>query len=271
MNNSSTFVGVYVDHSNITANGGYGLRYDILREFACHDNGEVIRLNTYVAYDEFRAKEDKQYHKRTNDYYSALRDIGCKVIIKKVKRYLDEDGTVNVKANADLDLAVDVLLQSERLDKVVLATGDGDFVQVVRALQNKGCRVELVAFDNVSEELRREVDLFVSGYLIPNLLTPKTNKPWGEMNSRVRGYCNYYDHERGFGFIRFLKTSTGNLWLTDNRNPLSPFESAFVHFRNLESSLVPELPNRNYIFEFDLTPGNNGFEARNIELCCPRP
>ena len=54
--------------------------------------------------------------------------------------------------------------------RVVLITGDGDFVQVVRALQNMGCRVELVAFQNVSYDLRCEADLFIPGFLIPGLL-----------------------------------------------------------------------------------------------------
>ena len=28
-------VGVYVDAENLRLNGGYGMRYDVLREFAC--------------------------------------------------------------------------------------------------------------------------------------------------------------------------------------------------------------------------------------------
>jgi len=42
-----------------------------------------------------------------------------------------------VKANADLELAVDALLQAENLDYVLLETGDGDFMRLVRALQSE--------------------------------------------------------------------------------------------------------------------------------------
>ena len=82
---------------------------------------------------------------------------------------------------------------------MLLVTGDGDFVQVVRALQNKGCRVETLAFDNVSEELRRESDMYVSGYLVPGLLPTRGDDyfspTWGAMGSRVRGYCSVsYTH-----------------------------------------------------------------------------
>lgn len=75
-------------------------------------------------------------------------------------------------------MAVDMLLQSEKLDRVLMLTGDGDFVQVVRALQNRGCRVELVAFANISADLRQEVDMFIPGWLIPNLL-PIKGQPRG--------------------------------------------------------------------------------------------
>ncbi len=162
MGNSTARVGVYVDVANINRNGGYGMGYEVLREFACRDNAEAVRLNAYVSFDAEKARRDSYYRNRTNSFYSVLRDFGYKVIQKEVKWFTDEDGNRVAKANADLDLAVDALLQSENLDRVLLVTGDGDFVQVVRALQNKGCRVEVVAFKNVSSELRREADMFMS-------------------------------------------------------------------------------------------------------------
>jgi uncharacterized LabA/DUF88 family protein len=109
-------------------------------------------------------------------FFAVLRDFGYKVIQKEVKWFTDEDGNQVAKANADLDLAVDALMQSDNLDRVVLVTGDGDFVQVVRALQNKGCRVEVVAFRNVSSELRREADLFYSGQRSPTRSRQRVTK-----------------------------------------------------------------------------------------------
>ena len=143
-------VGLYVDVANIARNGGYGMRFDILRDYACRETGEPIRLNAYVAYDADRAKTDREYKDRTINFYATLRDFGFKVIEKVVSWYTDESGERFGKANADLDMAVDALLQSENLDRVILATGDGDFIEVVRALQNKGCRVEAIAFQNIS-------------------------------------------------------------------------------------------------------------------------
>ncbi len=252
-------VGVYVDSANIYRNGGHRMQYDILREFACRDDGELMRLNTYVTYDRGRAETDPEYRRKTQGFHSALRDFGYKVIIKDVKWFIDDMGNRVPKANSDLDLAVDVLLQSENLDRILLVTGDGDFVQVVRALQNKGCRVEVVAFDNVAASLKQEADMFMSGYQIPNLL-PFTNphNRWGEVNGYVRGWCYYFDPNKGIGYMRYLSRIDRGLWLTDKRrNPDSPYESAFFRFSRLSDETVTDkLPNRDLIFEFRLTPSD---------------
>lgn len=266
-------VGLYIDVANITRNGGYGMRFDILRDFACREGGEPIRLNAYVAYDEERARVDHDYRDRTFNFHSTLRDYGFKVIEKIVTWYTDESGNRFGKANADLDMAVDALLQSENLDKVMMATGDGDFIQVVRALQNKGCRVEAVAFQNVSSNLKREVDLFMSGYLIPNLLPIEgtaEKKNWGEPGSKVRGICYTYNHSKNFGFMRFLSKIGPGLWITDTRRQDSPYGTAFAHESAFDSSIdISMLPSRDLIFEFDLAQGDKGIQASNIVKLYP--
>src|SRR5690606_24534032 len=120
---------------------------------------------------------------------------------------------------------------AEYLDQVLLVTGDGDFLQVVSALQNRGCRVELLAFKNVSRELQRRVDDFVSGYLVPDLLPfPwETKNEWGQIGSCVRGVCSKWFPEKGYGFMRYLKRIDPNIWITDPRDPESPWESVFCH------------------------------------------
>ncbi|MCK5236333.1 MAG: NYN domain-containing protein [Deltaproteobacteria bacterium] len=265
-------VGLYVDVANIARNGGYGMRFDILRDFATRESGEPIRLNAYVAYDEDRSMSDKEYKQRTINFYSTLRDFGFKVIEKVVSWYTDENGNRFGKANADLDMAVDALLQSENLDKVLMITGDGDFIEVIRALQNKGCRVECVAFHNVSSQLKREVDLYMSGYLIPNLLPieGQSGKKWGELGSRVRGICYTYNHAKNFGFMRHLDHIGEGLWITDTRREDSPYETVFAHESSFEEGTdFNALPRRDQIFEYELSKGDKGLQATNIVKIYP--
>lgn len=130
----STRVGVYAGVANMYRNGGQRMQYDVLREFACRDYAEPVRLNAYVTFDAERAKRDVNYRDDALSFHSKLRDYGYKVIVKEIKWYRDDGGTRMGKADADLDLAVDALLQSENLDRVLIASGDGEFVNVARAL-----------------------------------------------------------------------------------------------------------------------------------------
>ena len=270
--NSNLRVGVFVDVANIYMNGGQKMQYDVLREFASRDGAELVRLNAYVTYDGSRAEEDEEYRKGALKFHSALRDLGYKVIVKEIQWYYDDTGNRVPKANVDLDLAVDALLQSERLDRVLIASGDGDFAQVVKALQSKGLRLEVIGLENVSNRLRTEADLFISGFLIPDLVPvtylERTDQPptWGEPGSRVRGWC-YWHTEQGYGFFRYLKSISPDLWITDTRHPDSPYGTIFFHDSNLPPSVNPAvLPHRNFIFEFEIGKSDRVSGAQAVEI-----
>ncbi len=265
-------IGVYVDSMNIMRNGGYGMRYEVVRRLADRDGDEVMRLNAYVAIDEERANSDPNY-KNTLNFILTLRDLGFKAVEKPIRWYTDDSGRTYGKANLDMEMGLDIISQSDRLDLIYLFTGDGDFCSVVTMVQNKGCRVELVAFANVSGRLRREVDLFVPGYLVPGLLPASSDysgPPWGEAGSRVRGVCTAYFQDRSYGFLRFMK-SFGKAWITDTRLEESPYTSVFFLEKDLPlqgaQRINPEnLPSRDYIFEFTLAEGEKGYVAADIKL-----
>lgn len=263
-------VGIYVDGSYLSLNGGHGMRYDVLRELASRDGASPNRLNVYVTYDEERARDDGAYRRGQESFHSVLRDFGYKVNRKRVRWSTDESGNRYGRAGVDLDLAVDALQQSAGLDRVVLVTGDGDIVRVVKALQEKGVRVEVVGFENVAPELREEADTFFSGFVVPNLL-PIPDQPerdaWGTLGSRVRGVC--YNHSgKGYGFLRYIKKIGPNLWITDSRHPDSPYATVFFHDSQLPENVVyTQLPSRNHVFEFELVESDK-FEGdlQAIEL-----
>ena len=269
---SSVRVGVYVDAENVRYNGGYQMRYDVLRRFAAREEGVIQRLNTYIAFDVEHAREDQDYAKKARAYQQMVRDFGWKITVKPVRRYTDESGNVTTKANADLDMAVDVMLQAGRLDRVLLVTGDGDFLQVVTALQNTGCRVELMGFKNVSRQLQQEVDTFFSGFMVPDLL-PVPYEPrndWGKPGACVRGVCTKWFPDKGYGFLRFMNGISPNVWITDPRDEGSPYTSVFCHANEVADDVSEDqLMNRESIFEFYLSESeqkDNGLVANNVRL-----
>jgi uncharacterized LabA/DUF88 family protein len=141
--------GLYVDAANLYRKDGPSINYRVLKEYVSGGR-ELLRSNAYVTVDPDNPKPVK-------GFISALRDIGFKVIEKEWTR--SSDG--RVKANMDMELAVDMLTQAENLDVIVLASGDSDFVRLVRAVQNLGKRVEVIAFqDRIGFDLIKEADSF---------------------------------------------------------------------------------------------------------------
>jgi hypothetical protein len=131
--------------------------------------------------------------------------------------------------------------------------------------------VEVVALDAASDNLRKESDLFMSGFLIPDLIPVSGNRQhtWGEVGSRVRGWCYWHHREESYGFMRYLRKIAPGLWLVDTRTPGSPYGTAFFHDSNLPDALIAEeLPNRSIIFEFTLVEADrdDGFQAIEIDI-----
>jgi uncharacterized LabA/DUF88 family protein len=68
------------------------------------------------------------------------------------------------KADWDVGIAVDTIKIAEKLDVIILVTGDGDYIPLVNYLQNtKGCLVEVMAFrQTTSSRLIEEADDFTN-------------------------------------------------------------------------------------------------------------
>jgi len=236
--------GIYVDAENIRLCGGYGMRYDVLVDLANRGGSVMLRANCYLAENRERTREDRDYRLKLYRYHNILRQCGFKVIKKFVKHFVDDEGILTTKANADMDLAIDALLQARNLDRIILLTGDGDFIRLVQALQNMGCRVEVIAFNNVSSELKEEADSFLSGFLIPGLLpVPHDGSDW------YRGFPINYNADRGFGFMRYYSLQPDGLQA----------ESVFFHCSKSNVASDSVFLDSDNIFEFKIiaNPDNN--------------
>ena len=187
--------GIFLDMQNLSLNGGRRLQVNRLRQLVQANGGSVLRANAYFAIDRDREEADGEYRRRHQEYRNAIRRSGYHLVLKELKRYRSDEGEPVVKANVDLEMAVDALVQSETLDYVLLGTGDGDFVRLVRALENRGKWVEVLSFGNTSRDLMTEADSYTSGFLVPGL-TPD----YPVDASRWRGFLHHADTEKGYGF-----------------------------------------------------------------------
>jgi uncharacterized LabA/DUF88 family protein len=90
-------------------------------------------------------------------FATSLERIGYIVKIKDVRTRANG----SAKANWDMGIALDILGILDRVDTIVLASGDGDFVSLVDFIKAKNKRVEIFAFsENTAYDLKEKADRF---------------------------------------------------------------------------------------------------------------
>ncbi len=92
-------------------------------------------------------------------FFEALIRIGIETKIKDLQIF---PGGMK-KGDWDVGMAVDAIEQAEKLDAIVLITGDGDFAPLVEYLKVRyGCQVEVIAFGkSASQKLKEIADDFI--------------------------------------------------------------------------------------------------------------
>lgn len=91
-------------------------------------------------------------------FFDALLAMGIET---KSKDLLIYSGGIK-KADWDVGITVDAIRIASKVDTVVLATGDGDFVPLVEHLKSMGVQVEVVSFGkSTSGKLRESAEAFL--------------------------------------------------------------------------------------------------------------
>ena len=91
-------------------------------------------------------------------FFEALEKVGIEIKTKDLQIFY---GGAK-KADWDVGMAVDAIKLAHKVDAVVLATGDGDFIPCVEYVKSLGCQVEAVTFGrSASSGLRAAVDDFI--------------------------------------------------------------------------------------------------------------
>lgn len=145
-------IGVFIDVQNMyySAKNLFGAKVNFINvvKGAIRDR-HLVRAIAYVV-------ETPQQHEVR--FLDALRLQG----IELKERDLQVFSSGVKKADWDVGITVDAIRMCDRLDVVVLVSGDGDYIPLVEFLQGKGCKVEVMAFRNTSSSrLVDAVDQFI--------------------------------------------------------------------------------------------------------------
>jgi len=137
-------VAVFVDVQNMyySAKNLHGAKVDfgkVLKEAVA--GRHLIRAFAYVIKADIEPEQA---------FYNALENQSYEVRTKDLQVFY---GGAK-KGDWDVGICMDAVKAADKLDVVVLVTGDGDFVPLVNYLQNnKGCRVEIIAFGKTTSHL----------------------------------------------------------------------------------------------------------------------
>ena len=91
-------------------------------------------------------------------FFEAMEKVGIEIKTKDLQIFY---GGAK-KADWDVGMVVDAIKLAHKVDAIIFATGDGDFIPGVEYIQHMGCQVEAVTFGrSASSALKAAVDDFI--------------------------------------------------------------------------------------------------------------
>ena len=87
--------------------------------------------------------------------YAKMQAMGYEVVTKPLKYIKCDDGTFTTKGDMDVELTMGILKALNNLDRIILVSGDSDYLAPVKLVQSQGKSVVILSFQKLlSWELR---------------------------------------------------------------------------------------------------------------------
>lgn len=139
-------VGVFIDTQNLyhSARHLYKARVNFANVLAeAVGDRTLVRAIAYVISTE--AGDEKAF-------FDALTKIGIETKVKDLQIFADGAK----KADWDVGLAIDAVKLAPKLDTVIIASGDGDYVPLIEYLDMHGVQTEVISFGRSSSAKLKE-------------------------------------------------------------------------------------------------------------------
>jgi len=159
-------VGLFVDTQNLyyAARDFYNSHVDYKELLKLSERGR--RLCQATAYVVEREGEATAY-----GFVTKLSTLGYRVRRRKVRVHrADNGGRPLLEGDWDMGIAADIVRAWDFLEVIVLASGDGDFAPMLELAQQRGRRVEILAFrEAASQSLLDLTDAFLNLAEVPDI------------------------------------------------------------------------------------------------------
>jgi uncharacterized LabA/DUF88 family protein len=173
--NPAQRIGIFIDVQNLyySARALYGTKVNF---------GEIVKTATAgrklvraIAYAVRAEMPEEQ------SFFEALEKAGLEVKTKDLQTFVSGQK----KADWDVGIAVDILNMAQKLDAIVLCSGDGDFQILMHQAKTEGCRAEVMSFGkSTSAKLIEEADDFTDMDIEPERYLLNYKKPLATNNKQ---------------------------------------------------------------------------------------
>ncbi len=118
--------------------------YDFSYDYLKNDTVSIHKLEQYLA-TFLRERAEKMSegeitlldrHLRRVRFYKKLEEFGYELYLRPVKLYEQEDGSTKRKADCDAEMTFYLMKEKDNFERVVILSGDGDFLPILKYLKN---------------------------------------------------------------------------------------------------------------------------------------
>ncbi len=121
----------------------YNFHYNYLKNDSVSVNdieNYFIKILGNNRFDDEKMNLTKKHLSRIK-FYKKLNHFGYNLFLKPVKLYEQENEPSKRKANCDVDMAFYLMKEKDNFERVVILSGDGDFLPVLKYLKEIGKQV----------------------------------------------------------------------------------------------------------------------------------
>ena len=151
-------VALFVDTQNLyhSARENYGSNVDYQTLLSVAARGrQMVSATAYAV--------EREGDSTAFGFITKLDSLGYRVNRRKLRVHrADDQGRTLLEGDWDMGIAADIVRAWDSFDVLALASGDGDFVPLVKLVQERGKRVEVLAFrQTAAHDLQDAVDRFI--------------------------------------------------------------------------------------------------------------
>ncbi|AFZ68762.1 NYN domain-containing protein [Deinococcus peraridilitoris] len=167
-------VGIFIDTQNLYHSARdlheRTVNFETLLRYGC-EGRELVRAVAYVV--------EKEGESSARPFIYKLSTLGYKVRRMNLQlHHVTEQGKPIWEGNWDMGMVADMTRLVDHLDVIVLGSGDGDFADMMEVFQERGKRIEVVAFrEHTAQKLVDVVDKFTNLVDIEGALMPAKARP----------------------------------------------------------------------------------------------